>query len=197
MPIGALHVGVADDLDLPAIVMREQAEKQLPDGVGAEVGRDVADSQSSVGRAVVLVGANLCGERLGEPPGPAAMLGQERLGIVVGMRMQVEEEVARDPGVVGLQFRGLAKHAECLIEAALILKHVAQVVVGLGTIGLQLDGTLEGRDGLVETTLLPQDIAHLDVRLVILGLKLDGTAAHLRTPRRDNPFSRKTLPRLR
>ena len=130
--IGRPHVGVADELGLPAIVMGEQRQERLSDGVIAEVGRDESDSQPPVGRAVVRVGPDLRGQRLGELPGPAAMLGQDRLGIVVGMIMQGEEEVARGLGEIGLQLDGPAEAGECLVEAALILEDVAQVVVGLG-----------------------------------------------------------------
>ena len=55
----------------------------MSNGVIAEVGRDESDPQTSGRRAVVGVGTNLGGKRLGVLLGPVAMLGQDRLGIEI------------------------------------------------------------------------------------------------------------------
>ena len=172
--VGRPHVGVAHDLDLAAIVVREQGEQEPSDGVAAEVGRDVADSQLPIGRAVVRVGTDLRRERLGVPPGPLAMLGEERLGIVVGMIMQGEEVVARRLGEIGLQLDRPAETSQCLIDAALLLQGVAQVAVRGGVAGPEPDGPVKGVDRLVEPALIPQGIAQVVVRGGVGGPEPDG-----------------------
>ena len=148
--IGGADVGVADELGLATVAMGEERQEEPSDGVIAEVGRDESDPQFPVGVAVVGVGLDLRGQRRGELRGPAAMLGQERLGIVIGMKVGGEQEVARGRGVIGLLLEGVPEAGECLIEPPLILEDVAQVVVRLGMIGLELDGTAEGGERLVE-----------------------------------------------
>ena len=129
------HVAVADDLGLPAIVMGKKRQQRLPDGVIAEVGREESDPQPAVGRGVVRVRADPGGERLGVLPGPEAMRGQERLGVVIGMKMQGIEKVARRHQEIGLELEGLAEMGQCFLVAPLILEHVAQGVIRLGIIG--------------------------------------------------------------
>ena len=151
--IGHAHVGVADELGLPAIVMGNSGRSDCPTGWSRKSGETNPTLSLRSGERSLGWGRICCGQRLGVLPGPAAMLGQDRLGIVVGMIMQGEEEVARRLGEIGLQLDGPAEAGQCLIEAALILEDVAQVVVGLGQVGLELDGPVIGGDRLVEPAL--------------------------------------------
>ena len=77
---------------MAAIAMGEQGQEDCP--TGWRGGRARGIRLSACGRAAVVgVGTDLVGQRRGELAGPAAMLGQERLGIVIGMVMQVKSRL--------------------------------------------------------------------------------------------------------
>ena len=50
---------------------RRASRSMIPDGMGAEVGRNIADSQGAVGVAVVIVGSDLRGEGRGVAAAPS------------------------------------------------------------------------------------------------------------------------------
>ena len=47
---------VAEDLDLPVVVIAEERDREARDRVLSEIGRNVADAQAALGRAIVRVG---------------------------------------------------------------------------------------------------------------------------------------------
>ena len=132
----------------------EQRQQQLPDGVIAEVGRDDIRSSASDPacgrcRGAGSRAASGSANRLAQ----SAMLRQDRLGVVVGMKMQGEEEVARRLGEVRIQLDRLDRGCQDVIEAALI-GAAAQVASGLGRFGIEPEGAPVGGDRLVEPPLV-------------------------------------------
>ena len=193
--IARADVGVGDERGLPAVVMAEQGEDQLAGGVIAEIGRDESDPQPPIGRAVVRVRANLRREGLGEAGGPEAMLGQDRLGIIIGMKMEGEQEIVMGHHFVALQRHGAAVGGDGLVEPSGFAQGVAQVVVGGRIIGLERDGAAARRAGLVEPARPVQGDAEVSVGLGILGLELDG-AAEAAMASSSRPCSSRAMPRL-
>ena len=92
--IGTEHLGIADDLELPAIVLLEQRQEISADDVVSEIRRDIADPQAPVGAAVVGMGLNELPQRLGMLAVPAAMFLGDGLGVVSGMKVQGVDEIA-------------------------------------------------------------------------------------------------------
>src|SRR5258708_2276445 len=115
----------------------------------------------------------LGGERLCILPGPEAMRGQDRLGIVPGMKMQGVEKVARGHQEVGLELECLPEGSHRFVVAPLILEEVAQRIAWLGKNGVELDGPLEGGDRLVEPALDLQCTAEVVIGLGLVGLDLE------------------------
>ena len=93
--IGTDHVGVTKDLELTMIVLAEQRQQVEADHVIAEIGRDVADPEAAVGGRLVGVRQDEPGQGRGELRVPAAMLGQDRPGVVVRVVMQAMDKIAR------------------------------------------------------------------------------------------------------
>ena len=74
--VGNVLRGVAEDLEMPMIVRFQQRQQKSPDGVQAEIGRDVADAQAAVGRTVVGVGPDRLRQRRGVLAVPAEVFVQ-------------------------------------------------------------------------------------------------------------------------
>ena len=56
-------------------------------------------------------------------------------------------------GIVGLEGDGLTISGDGLVELALVLQGIAEIVVGFGVVGIEGDGLTVGGDGLVELAL--------------------------------------------
>ena len=71
--VAARHLRIAGDFELPTIVLAEQRQQISADDVVAEIGRDIADPQPTVGVAVVGMGLDGTSQRLGVLAVPAAL----------------------------------------------------------------------------------------------------------------------------
>ena len=152
--IGSQHVRIANELELRAIVMKEEWKKQMSDRMIAKIRGEVSDSQRPIGCAVVEMWPDLCVKRFGMLPAPLAMLGQDRLRIVAGMRMEGQQEVAPCRREMGVHFDSLAESEQSGVNVPLISENAAQVVMGLGQVGLEMEGTVARIERLIEPPLV-------------------------------------------
>src|SRR5665213_724349 len=135
------------------IVRRKQGVSEKTGGMVAEVGRNIADFQSTARSASVGIGpsqkrrrhSSQVAQKFGVAAIPLAMLFGDRMRIVIGMKIRRVENVTGDFSVVGPEM-------DCL------------------PIGI---------DGFAYQALIPQSKAKIDVSIAV-GTKGNGHAARLR-----------------
>ena len=136
--------GVAEQLDLTAVVRGQQRFGEQGDGVGAKIGGDVADTQLSAGGAIQGVAVVCRGQSAGVARVPFLVFGEDGVGGQVVPVIEAEQDVAVRQGEVGAQAEGFAQRGLGLAQAALAHQRAAQVVVGVGVGGVMLDGAAGG-----------------------------------------------------
>ncbi len=143
-----LDGGVAIDFELGAVVGGEEWEDESADGMGAEVGGDVADAEAAIEGGIYWVQCKFFELCVALCPG--AVLGEE--GGLCAMRVEIEcvEEIAVDRGIVRSQFNRATEAGDGLLDATHVLEDVAHRVVGLGWFGIKRDGAGDGFESFVE-----------------------------------------------
>ena len=106
----------------------------------AEIRRHVADPQSAVGVAIVGVRLNELPERFGMLLVPAAQFLMDHPGVVAGMKLEGEDQIAVRRGVIGLEPNRLAIASDRLVQLPTVLQGVAEIVVRFGKIRLEPNG---------------------------------------------------------
>ncbi len=116
--VGGGGIVVAGDVKGVLVVGGEDGLEEEGDGVGAQIGREIADAQGPLGSAVIVPGAWARRIAWHEEGGPAGMfrddvLGGDRIGI-----MEEGEQIAPGGEAVGLQFDGAAVGGDSVLGAA-------------------------------------------------------------------------------
>ena len=102
------HAGIAKHLELLVVVRGQDRLDEEIDGVLVKVRRDIADPQSSIGRAVVLVRRGSTRQRLGVSLAPFHVLVEQLLCVVSAHEVEGIQQVAVLHRIVRPQCQRLA-----------------------------------------------------------------------------------------
>ena len=116
--IGGADVAEAVDLELLVVVMGQQRREKDGDRMLAEIGGDVADPQTTIGRGIVVVRRDIGGQGPGESLVPSRVRLEDLERREVGMKVHQVEQVAGEARVRGAQVGGGAVVGACLFEPA-------------------------------------------------------------------------------
>jgi hypothetical protein len=172
--VGPRRPRVAGDVEPGAVEVGQDRLEEVPDGVLAQVRRDVADAQGTVGRAVV--GVRTGGRRQGRRVTlrPAAMLLEKLLRGRPRQVRQRQQQAAVKPGVVRQLGDDFAVQVDGLLGPPLLLKGQGEVVAGLGVGGAEAEGLAVMVLRLVEPPLLLAGVAQVVVGLGVVGPQTQG-----------------------
>jgi hypothetical protein len=169
-PIGRGDVGVAENFESCAVVRGEHGLDEIGDGVMAEVGREIADAETTA-----LDGAR-CGDRRGGGQWrgvkrvPAAVLGEDFFGRDVGEKIVREEEIA-----VGVRIRLLGEGGAVVRDGfgqtAGGAAEAAEIVVRGGEARALAEGFVERCFGFGGAACGEEGVAEDVVRFGTLGLE--------------------------
>ena len=136
--VGGGDRGVAEDLEVAAVVGFQQGQQEKSDRVATEVRGDVADAEAAVRVGVVGMGPDRA--RPAVRRAARASAGVRRpssAGVAVGVKVQGIEQVAVECRGVGTELDGAAVGGEGLVQQAHVLQDVTQVVVCVRQVGPQ------------------------------------------------------------
>ncbi len=167
-------VGVAEDFEVGVVMVGEERGEIMAEGVVAEFGGDVADAETAIGGAVVGVRGGDGGEGLGVEAIEIEVGLVDGVGVEGGVILHDVEEIAGDPGGVGLDFEGFAVVGDGFIEEAEIFEGVGEIVVDIDCGGRGEDGVFIDGDGVVECAELAVGFTEDGVGGGGVGEELDG-----------------------
>src|SRR5690242_8022446 len=99
--------------------------------MAAEVGRDVADPETALGRAIVGMRLNEASQRLGVLLIPPDAFPINGVGVIGGMEREGEDQITVSLGGVGVQSDRLMECRDRLVELPPVLQSVAEIAAGV------------------------------------------------------------------
>jgi hypothetical protein len=157
------------DLDLTAIVIRQERHQEVADPMISEIARDVAHAEPAIRVRLVFVDRPSGGEGFGMPFVPAAGLAQDRIRIGARIVNQGEGEIAVGVDEVGLEVESLSIVGDGLVDLPQVLQHAPQVDVCRRIAGFERQGSPVTVDRLIESPQPPEHVAQFRVSLGQIG----------------------------
>ncbi len=147
--IGLRYVGVADELDLPAVVAGEDRLEEAGDGMLAEVGRDVADAQAAPGERPDRPRLDRPGQWFGVLASVASSLGEDPSSIGTALVLHGQEQVAVDLCRTRCHHQSFAVEGDGLGDAPLIPAGIREIGERPEMIRVDAHGVFEGGLGMI------------------------------------------------
>ena len=144
-----LHVRIAEDLEIPPIMMSPAAGTRNDRRNAAEIGRDIADAKPPLRRAIIGVGDNLAHQRAGVSIRPRAMFRQNLPG-----SRDPDDNSSRESDCCALQqnparaARPAGMHAIASSISPMLFRALPRLLVRLGIIRPQPDAPADMRRSL-------------------------------------------------
>src|SRR5665213_1470629 len=112
--VRVLDIAVAEYLESTVIVFAQQRQKIKAGNVPAKIRGNVADSQATIGRAIIVVREAISSERLGVMFVPQEVFAEQCLGVDAGLKVQSINLPAPRVGEAGIEFQGAIEAGECI-----------------------------------------------------------------------------------
>ena len=133
--VGIGDLRIAEYFKIVRIMPGKEREKIVADDMLSEIGRDVADPQAALGRAVVGVGPDELPQRLGVLLVPAAIFFGDGSSIEARMKMERVDQITVGFVVGGLESDRSAEGRYGLIKLTVVLQRDAEIAIGFGIAG--------------------------------------------------------------
>lgn len=170
----AKRVGITEYFQLLVIVLAKQGQQIASDGVFPEIRRHVTNTQPATRVSAVAVRLNGFPETTCVPLVPAAQLRADHLGVVAGMIVKCEDQIAVNIGKIGLQPNAMSIRINCFVKPSRLHQGVAEIDVNFRIFGLKANRFTIRRCRLIQLAHFPQSVTEVAMRFGKIRLDLNG-----------------------